>query len=208
VGGDFYDVIRLDERRYGLVIADVSGKGMPAALYMALARSLLLAEARREPSPRATLLNVNRLLRELGEPQLFVTVFYGIIDIIDLHLIYCRAGHDYPVLLRDGQVHMLEAEGTVLGFFDERELRLDEGCLRLARGDRLVLYTDGFTDAQDARGRRYEIERLLALFAANAHHPAAELLEATFAALLDYQGDTPQYDDMTMLVAEVQHLDG
>lgn len=203
VGGDLYDVIQLDERRFGLVIADVSGKGMPAALYMALVRSLLLAESRREPSPRATLLSVNRLLRQLGEPHMFVTVFYGVIDVEHRRLVYCRAGHDYPLLLRGGEAHILAADGTVLGFFDERELRLAEACVDLAPGDRLVLYTDGLTDVLNDDGRRFELDRLHALLVSNAHHSAAALLDATFAALLAYQGDTPQYDDMTMLVAEV-----
>jgi serine phosphatase RsbU (regulator of sigma subunit) len=203
VGGDLYDVIRLDERRFGLVIADVSGKGMPAALYMALARSLLLAEARREPSPRAVLLSVNRLLRELGEPHMFVTVFYGVIDIDDRSLVYCRAGHDYPVLLRAGGVQTLDAEGTVLGFFDERELRLEEDRVQLVPGDRLVLYTDGLTDMLNDDGRRFELPQLEALLVANAHRSAGELLDATFAALRAYQGNAVQYDDMTMLVAEV-----
>jgi serine phosphatase RsbU (regulator of sigma subunit) len=203
VGGDFYDVFRLDERRVGLVVADVSGKGMPAALYMALSRSLLLAEARREPSPRAALLNVNRLLRELGEPHMFVTVFYGVLDEPTRRLTYCRAGHDYPLLLRNGGAHLLDAEGTVLGFFAERELRLDEATLDLLPGDRLALYTDGMTDALSPTGRRFELPRLTDLLASLAHHPALTLLDATFDALRRYQGTTEQYDDMTMLVVEV-----
>lgn len=203
VGGDFYDVFRLDERRFGLAIADVSGKGMPAALYMALSRSLLLAEARRAPSPRRALLNVNRLLRELGEPHMFVTVFYGVLDTVGRTLTYSRAGHDYPLLLRGGEAHLLDGAGTVLGFFDEREMQLDEERLALEPGDRLVLYTDGLPDALDAAGRRFEIGRLCELLVANAGLGAADLLEATFASLAGYQGSTPQFDDMTMLVVEV-----
>ena len=203
VGGDFYDVFLLDEDRFGVVIADVSGKGMPAALYMALARSLLLAEGRRERSPRAALLNVNRLLRELGEPHMFVTVFYGIVEATTRRLIYCRAGHDYPVLLRDGHAQTLDGEGTVLGFFSERELMLAEECLTLAPGDRLVLYTDGLTDVMNGDGERYEFARLLELLRAGATLSAAELVDTTLAELAAYQGDAPQYDDMTLLVVEV-----
>jgi sigma-B regulation protein RsbU (phosphoserine phosphatase) len=206
VGGDFYDVFRLDDRRYGLVIADVSGKGMPAALYMALARSLLLAEARREPSPRAVLLSVNRLLRELGEPHMFVTVFYGVLDAAARRLTYCRAGHDYPVLLRGGRALTLTGEGTVIGFFDESELRLAEESLELEPGDRLVLYTDGLTDVLDGSARRFELARLKELLVSHGALGAASLVDATFAALVAYQGDTPQYDDMTMLVVEVKEL--
>ena len=100
VGGDFYDVIDLGDGRIGLVIADVSDKGMAAALYMALSRSLIRAEAMREASPRAALANVNRSLLDLGEQGMFVTVFYGVLDPPSGELTYARAGHDRPALLR------------------------------------------------------------------------------------------------------------
>src|SRR5689334_9682028 len=119
---------------------------MPAALYMALTRSLLYAEARRERSPRAVLLNVNRLLRELGEPHMFVTVFYGVIALCSRRLTYARAGHDYPLLLRDGASMALGGRGTVLGMLEMNDLALSEEQIDLAPGDRLVLYTDGLTD--------------------------------------------------------------
>ncbi|MCP4514925.1 MAG: SpoIIE family protein phosphatase, partial [Delftia sp.] len=122
VGGDFYDVFPLDADRLGLVIADVSDKGMPAALYMALTRSLLLAEARRESSPRAVLNNVHRLLLELGEQDMFVTVFYGVVEA--QQLVYARAGHDHPMLLRQGVTRPLGGEGMFLGFPDLDELNI------------------------------------------------------------------------------------
>ena len=115
VGGDFYDVIDLGDGRVGLVIADVSDKGMAAALYMALSRSLIRAEATRESSPRTVLGNVNRLLLELGEQGMFVTVFYGVLDGTSGHLIYARAGHDHPLLLRDGAAQPLAGKGCCLG---------------------------------------------------------------------------------------------
>jgi len=107
-------VILLDADRFGLVIGDVSDKGMPAALYMALARSLLLAEARREGSPCAVLVRVHRLLQELGQPGLFATVFYGVVDGPSRRLWYARAGHDRPLLLRREQVQPLGGEGIFL----------------------------------------------------------------------------------------------
>jgi sigma-B regulation protein RsbU (phosphoserine phosphatase) len=226
VGGDFYDVILLDGDRFGIVVADVSDKGMPAALYMALTRSLLLAEARRlrspersggEPvegrgpfasssetySPRGVLNNVHRLLRELGQPDMFVTVFFGVVHAPERRLVYVRAGHDRPLLLRDGDAHSLGGEGTFLGFPDLDELNLSEEQIELAPGDRLVLYTDGLTDVLSPKDRRYGLGRLKNTLLAHADLTPDELCRATFNDLAAYQGDTEQYDDMTMLVVEV-----
>jgi sigma-B regulation protein RsbU (phosphoserine phosphatase) len=204
VGGDFYDAFSLDGERFGLVIADVSDKGMPAALFMALTRSLLLAEARREPSPRVVLLNVHRLLLELGEPDMFVTVFYGVVDRAARRLTYARAGHDWPLLLRDGSVRRLEGEGMFLGYLSVNQLCLSEEKLDLAPGDRLVLYTDGLTDIFDPNDRLFDLERLESLLQARAELPPKEMCASIFAALADSQGSAEQYDDMTMLVVDVR----
>jgi sigma-B regulation protein RsbU (phosphoserine phosphatase) len=203
VGGDFYDVILLGAERVGVVIGDVSDKGMPAALYMALTRSLILAEARREPSPRIVLTNVHRLLQELGQPGLFVTLFYGVVDGPARRLTYARAGHDRPLLLRKDQVLPLSGEGTFLGFPDLDELHLSEETLDLVSDDRLVLYTDGLTDVLAPDNKAFGRERLVTLLQAHRALPATELCAATFAALSAFQDTTEQYDDMTMLVVEV-----
>jgi len=127
VGGDFYDVIDLGPDRFGLVVADVSDKGMPAAVYMALTRSLLVAEARRSNSPMAVLYHVNDLLLELGQARMFVTVFYGVVEIATGMLTYARAGHDRPLLLRAGKAYELSGEGIFLGFFPFDALHLSLG---------------------------------------------------------------------------------
>jgi len=204
VGGDFYDVILLDGNCFGVVIADVSDKGMPAALYMALTRSLLLAEARRERSPYTVLNNVHRLLMELGQPDMFVTVFYGVVDGPTRRLTYVRAGHDRPVLLHEGVVQTLGGEGTFLGFPDLDELHLSEEQIDLVAGDRLVLYTDGLTDILSPAGRPYGLSRLTTTLLAHIHLPPDELCAATFADLAAFQEHAEQYDDMTMLVVEVK----
>lgn len=203
VGGDFYDVFTLNKSTIGLVIADVSGKGMPAALYMALTRSLLLAEARRVRSPRAVLLNVNRLLREVGDPQMFVTVFYGLLEVRSRRLTFARAGHDYPLLFRDGAAQQLTGAGTVLGMLDLEPQQLSEEQLELRPGDRLVLYTDGLIDVVDPAGRRLELPGLLELLSELPQADPATLCAATFAALSRYQGQAEQFDDMTMVVVGV-----
>lgn len=203
VGGDFYDVFPLDAGRFGITVADVSDKGMPAALYMALTRSLLLAEARRTPSPRAVLQTINRLLMELSEPNMFVTMFYGVVDTASRRLTYARAGHERPILLRDGAIRELPGQGPLLGLFEREPLHLSEDHLDLATGDRLVLYTDGLTDVPAPDGRLLERAEFHAMLEASAHHPAGDLCAAVFDTVAGYRQDAPQFDDMTMLVIEV-----
>jgi sigma-B regulation protein RsbU (phosphoserine phosphatase) len=209
VGGDFYDLFRLDDDHFGLAIADVSDKGLPAAVYMALTRSLLLAEARRDRSPRAVLSNVNRLLLELGEPgpgghSAFVSVFYGVVEASTRRLVYARAGHDRPLLLREGIVLPLGGKGAVLGILGQDDLRLSEEQIALAPGDRLVLYTDGLTDVLAPDDQLYSLERLQALLQSCGAAPAEDLCRATFAGLTVYRGAAEQHDDMTMLVIQVE----
>jgi sigma-B regulation protein RsbU (phosphoserine phosphatase) len=206
VGGDFYDVILLDAGCFALVIGDVSDKGMAAALFMAQTHSLLRAESRRgaQPgSPRAVLASVHHLLQELGRSDMFVTAFYGLVDASRRRLTYTRAGHDRPLLVRDGHVQPLGGQGTVIGFPGLDDLQLSEETLDLAPGDRLVLYTDGLTDALAPGGRAFGLERLLALLQAHAGQPAEEMVAAAFAQTAAFQAGGPQYDDMSLLVVEV-----
>jgi sigma-B regulation protein RsbU (phosphoserine phosphatase) len=203
VGGDFYDVIRLDDERVALVIADVSDKGMPAALYMALARSFILAEARRLDPPGVVLQHVNQLLLEVGEQDMFVTVFYGVLDRRNGRLTYSRAGHDHPFLLRDGRIEQLDGHGMALGLFDAPLFTLSEETIDLRPGDRLILYTDGLTDVDGPDGEMLGREGLAACLRDHAGRPPAEMCRAIFAALTDYRGDAPQFDDMALVVASI-----
>jgi sigma-B regulation protein RsbU (phosphoserine phosphatase) len=203
VGGDFYDVIPLGGGAFGLAIADVSDKGMPAALYMALARSLLRAEAQRERSPEAVLRTVNRLLLELAAPSLFVTLFYGVVEPGTRQLTYVRAGHEAPYILRDGKLRPLSGEGIALGLLDPGGFRVSEEQLELYPGDRLILFTDGLTDVFDPAGQIYDRERLEQLLLGSRAVPLEALCESVFAALARFQGESDQFDDMTMLVVEV-----
>jgi sigma-B regulation protein RsbU (phosphoserine phosphatase) len=211
VGGDFYDVILLDAGRIGLVIGDVSDKGMPAALYMAQTQSLLRAEARHQtaaapgrcPSPVVILRNVHQLLLELGRTDMFVTVFCGVLDTAARRLTYARAGHNRPLLVRGNEILALGGEGTLLGFQGIEDLHLSEEQISLAPGDRLVLYTDGLTDALSPEGRPYGLARLEAFVRDGATLSADALCDLFFAEVAAHQGDSEQFDDMTLLAIAI-----
>jgi len=202
VGGDFYDVIALGDGRVGLVIADVSDKGMPAALYMALSRSLIRAEAQRTGSPVEVLANVNRLLLDLGEPDMFVSVFYGVLA--GRTFTYGRAGHDRPLLLRGGAAHELGGSGTILGLLEDAAANLTEERLELEPGDRLILFTDGLTDIADPRGELFGPARFQGVLLMHAALPVDVLCQQVFADLNAYRGAAEQYDDMTLLAVALE----
>ncbi len=204
VGGDFYDVFLLDENRVGVVIADVSDKGMPAALFMALTRSLVRAEAQREVSPEKVLRRVHRLLLDLAEPTQFVTLFYGVLDITQRYLNFVRAGHDYPLLVRGDQVIILRGAGTMLGLLDESEVILQEQQIALQRGDRLVLYTDGMTDAINRAQAPFGRDQLEQAALKNFMLSLEKMGDALFNTVARHQGDAERFDDMTLLLVELK----
>jgi sigma-B regulation protein RsbU (phosphoserine phosphatase) len=204
VGGDLYDVIDLGHGRLGLLIADVSDKGLPAAFYMGLVRSLILAEARRTDSPREVLSNVNRLLRQASRAEMFLTAFYGIYETQTRRLAYCRAGHDHPIWLRaDGHTVLLGAPGMLLGMLDPDELDLAEVEIFLSAGDTLILYTDGMTDALDPDGIEFGVKFWAQRAMENAGLPPDQLCAALFDEVSAFQSTAPQMDDMTLLVMRV-----
>jgi sigma-B regulation protein RsbU (phosphoserine phosphatase) len=200
VGGDFYDVIPLSEERVGLVMADVSDKGMAAALFMALTRSLIRAEARRSSSPRQVLLRVHRLLLEMSRANMFVTVFYGVLDLAQGTFCYARAGHDRPLLLSPstGECRFLTAKGTLLGLIEE--VSLEEARVDLGPGDLLALYTDGITDAKSPAGEFFGVERLREAVCAAGGQIAQDLCDLIFKRVEQFQAGAVQYDDMALLV--------
>lgn len=203
VGGDFYDVLTLPDGYLGLVIADVADKGMPAALYMTLVRTLLRATAAQSPSPADVLRQVNSQLIQVSRRDMFVTLFYGVLYPGVRRLVYTCAGHERPWLVRDGQLHPLDGRGMVLGLFEEAAGYLTEEAVALQSGDRLVLYTDGLTDIADNRGQMLGRDRLGELVRQLAPLPPGRFCEALFAELADHQGRAEQFDDMALLVAGI-----
>ena len=203
VGGDFYDVIPMDGRRLGLVMADVSDKGMPAALYMALVRSLIRAESSHSDSPREVLLSVHRLLVSITQATMFVTVFYGILDPARGTLRYARAGHDRPLQFRPtkGECRFLAGDGMLLGIVEE--VVLEEAEVDVLPGDVFVLYTDGITDANSPGEELFGLERLRETVCTAGSRSAPDLLNLIFDRVREFQAGAVQYDDMALLVVSV-----
>jgi serine phosphatase RsbU (regulator of sigma subunit) len=208
VGGDFYDVIPLTAGRFGLVMADVSDKGMAAALFMALARSLIRAEAKRRSTPRRALLNVHRLLLEMSRAEMFVTVFYGVLDPARGTLRYARAGHDRPLLFNPatGHCHALAAQGTVLGL--AIDVSLEEAEVSLSPGDRVLLYTDGITHAESPSGEFFGVERLREIVCHARSLSAQALVDLVFERVTTFQAGAAQFDDMALLLVSTADESG
>jgi sigma-B regulation protein RsbU (phosphoserine phosphatase) len=204
VGGDYYDLFPLDDDHFGLVMADVSGKSVHAALYMAVTRALFLAKAAEYRSPRDAAFRIHDLLMTSSDSDLFVTVFYGIVNRVTREMRYVRAGHDLPIHFRPqtGQLSLLQAPGRFLGCLDG--LVLDEAAFQLAPGDVLVCYSDGLTDAQSSRGSCYGLERLKAVVAGVPDQPAQATAETIMADVEAFRSGAPQPDDLTLLVMKVQ----
>jgi NarL family two-component system response regulator LiaR len=200
--GDFYDLIPLPGGRVGILIADVTDKGMGAALYMALSRTLFrtyAAEYARRPELVLSAVN-ERILMDT-RATLFVTVFYGILDPESGTLTYCNAGHNPPYLLKaqePGVVRDLSKTGMALGLFEGMTWQQD--AVSVAPGDALVLYTDGIPDAQDGHGTFFGAERLRQIARAHLGRPAGDVQRDLMAAVDAFVGDAPQSDDITLMV--------
>ncbi len=203
VGGDYYDLLQLDGDHFGLVMADVSGKSVHAALYMSVTRALFLAVAGEHRSPRDTAVHVHNLLMTSSDSGLFVTAFYGVVERQTGEMRYVRAGHDRPIHYqhRSGELGLLEARGRFLGCIEG--LMLSEETLQFSPGDALVCYSDGVTDAVAPDGSRYGLDRLMAAIARAGDQPASALTKAIVADVNSFRAGTAQPDDLTLLVMKI-----
>ena len=198
IGGDFYDFFSVDEFRMGLVIADVSDKGIPAALFTMVSRALLKAAARNHDSPAACLYEVNQLVSQDNEACMFVTLFYAVLDLRDGRLRYCNGGHNPPRLVCQGEVREVPSSDDIaLGIFMEHEFHEKE--LALGVGDSLFLYTDGITEACNAADEEFGEERLDRLLAGAADDDMPGLVARIVGAVEEFADGVAQFDDMTCL---------
>lgn len=199
VGGDFFDFFVIDENRMGVVIGDVSGKGVPAAFFMAIGCTLLKAIAIHGGAPGVCLQEVNRILCRDTAGDLFVTLFYAIVHARTGEVHYSIAGHNPPYVLSRGQApRQLELTGdTVVGMIDD--LTFQTRSMQLAPGDALVLYTDGVTEAMDPARNQFGEERLEAFLQRHTDAPTATIIEGMVEAVKSFAGEAPQSDDLTAL---------
>ena len=204
VGGDFYDYFFIDDHRLAFAIGDVTGKGVPAALFMAVSRTLLRATAARGSSPSECLASVNASLSAEDVGGMFVTCFYGVLDTRTGRIEMCNAGHNPPYILRaDGSVEPTpQVGGLVLGMFADSAYQAT--TVDLGPGDSLVLYTDGVTEAVNAGDEPYEEERLEATLARvatmGATVTAQQIVGDLMADVEQFASGVPQADDITVLV--------
>ena len=199
VSGDFYDAFQLPDGRFGFVVADVSDKGIPAALYMTVTRTLVHASAMDGELPAQTLAQVNKLLLENSQEGLFTTVFYILLDAQKGVLTYCNAGHNRPAWLQSAskKVTWLEKGGTALGSFEDIELC--DTTIVLERGDGLLLFTDGVSEARGPRDRLYGLKRLKSFLSGNINQPVKDLLDGLDVDLEAFRQAQPQSDDITLM---------
>ncbi len=199
VSGDYYDWVKIYDDQIGLVIADVSGKGVPAALLMAFLRASLRAATHIGYSPHISMAKVNYLLWESIERHQFVTAFYGILDVTNKTLSYTNAGHNPPLLLdKDGKSEFVERGSLPLGMF--RDTRYHEYYLTTKPGDMLVLYTDGVTEARSPQGEEFGRTRLADSVRKHRNLAARELIAEVHREVIDWTGGQGAGDDVTFFV--------
>ncbi len=201
IGGDFYDFFELESGALALIVADVSGKGVPAAFFMAVARTLIRATAVNQSDPGPCLEQVNRLLYQHNIPGMFVSVFYAIVDTCNWRMHYANGGHLPPCLIPGdgGAIRILDgADGVVLGIQDE--IPYQQGTVCIDPGTSVFIYTDGVTEAFDSERQQFSHQRLRQYLQDNRSASAQAMTEDLFDAINHFISDAPQSDDITGLV--------
>ena len=208
VGGDFYDFFLIDDDHLALVIADVSDKGLPAALFMMAAKILINYRAKEGGTPAEILSDVNNHACRNSQTKMFVTVWLGILDLRDGRMICANAGHEYPELRgEDGVFHQLkDKHGFVVGGMEDAVYRDYE--LTLSPGDAIFVYTDGVTDANNPEGEFYGVERMEAVLNRLGKKNPESILSGLKKDVDRFVGTADQFDDLTMLCLEYKGKSG
>ena len=205
VGGDYYDFIPLPDGRIGIAIGDVSGKDVSAALLMATARMALRTQAEEGTHSLSEIFfKVNNTLYRDTSPERFLTLFYGVLDVHNLTLDYVNGAHNPPILYnwRSGEMRCLEVGGTLVGMFENMEY--EEERVKLSKGDVLVMYTDGITEAMNSSGDMFGEERLKELIVQYARRfSAIQLLQKIYDEVRIFSEGMPQHDDLTLIVMKI-----
>jgi len=205
VGGDYYDFIIPREHHLGIVIADAAGKGFPGSLYMSNSRSVFRVIATNETSPSRMLTKTNDcIVNDSTQEGMFITYIFGVYDDRAKRFTFANGGHFPPLYYKASEASFrpLESRGIPLGIMKDQEYA--EETVDLSSGDVLVLYTDGFIDASDARGETFGVERLQSAVQKNAYLPAEEIIDRIQDSVAGFVGNQPQYDDMTMVVLKAE----
>ena len=198
VGGDFYDFFMIDDDHLCLVMADVSGKGIPAALYMMVSKIILQSCARLGQSAAAILNKTNEAMCSNNQVDMFVTVWLGILEISTGRITAANAGHEYPALMRGGQFSLLKVKhGLVIGGMEG--MRYHEYEIALKPGDKLFLYTDGVPEATDRDNNMFGTGRMIESLNANPAATPRETLKNVHSAVNSFVNEAEQFDDLTML---------
>lgn len=202
IGGDYYDFVRIDDDHLGLVIADVSGKGVGGAMLMSVCRSVLRAQAPGNPSPAGVLRSINRVMSRDVAEDMFVTMLYMVLNTRTGELAIARAGHERPVVIRrDGRIESVDSPGTAIGLMPDVDFdaMLGETTIHLEPGDLVVGYTDGITEAMNTAGAEWGASAFLEACRVAAPEGAHSVLENIRQRVRRFVGDRAQYDDMTLL---------
>jgi phosphoserine phosphatase RsbU/P len=205
VSGDFYDFIRLPDGQWGIVVADVADKGVPAALFMALSRTILRTVALNRYHPAQVLMRANEILDSEAQSDIFVTVFYAIWNPEVQTLTYANAGHNPPLLItRNGHAHLLNSTGMALGVLPH--IQIQQRRVQVHPGDTLIFYTDGVTEAMNEDFDEFSLERLRLTATTHKKRSASDIVEAITQAVQDHAGGAPQFDDITLVVMKAVPL--
>lgn len=198
IGGDLFDAFFVDDRRLFFCIGDVSGHGIPAAMFMARAVSLMRIAAFADTCPAALLARINEHLCVGNDANMFITLFCGFLDVDTGHMAYSNGGHLAPLHWRDGKMNALPIpKGTIIGVLPGSKYVSSEAVLN--RGDFLLCFTDGVSEAQTSEGEEYSASRLLNFVEAIASHPLESILRRVRVDVADFSGDSRLADDCTML---------